>query len=140
MLRQLFSMGVQPEALLPRRPDPGRCRLCHPDSLTALVDVLIERCSGDLSRHKEVTMRSHLRAWCPGTSVSREEAVSPGQAPGHAPGCDMASVVRASRGSRLPWHCCDPCAHLPSSNIHSWARCTKGPRLVLDLAWQICQP
>ena len=61
MLRRLFSMGVQPEALLlPGRPDPGRCRLCHPDSLTALIDILIERCSGDLSRHKEVMRRCHL--------------------------------------------------------------------------------
>ena len=60
MFTLLFDMGVQPEALLlPRRPDQGRCRLCQPDSLAALIDTLVERCNKDLSRHKEVMRAVH---------------------------------------------------------------------------------
>ena len=55
MLERLFEMGVRPEALLlPRRPDQGKCKLCWIVSLDALITVLLERCNGDLSRHKEV--------------------------------------------------------------------------------------
>ena len=55
LLQSLFIMGVQPEALLlPRRPDQGKCKLCRLDHLQALIDVLMERCNGDLSQHKEV--------------------------------------------------------------------------------------
>ncbi len=55
MLKCLFEMGVKPEALLlPRQPDPGKCKLCRALSLEALIDILMERCNGDLSPHKEV--------------------------------------------------------------------------------------
>ena len=63
IFKWLFDMGVQPEALLlPRRPDQGKCKLCQPEPLQALVDVLIERCNGNLSPHKEVIMRCYYHS------------------------------------------------------------------------------
>ncbi|CAL5227175.1 g10089 [Coccomyxa viridis] len=54
MLKLLFELGVQPEALLlPRRPDQGKCKMLQPISLEALAASLVERCNGDLSQHKE---------------------------------------------------------------------------------------
>ena len=74
MIKCLFEMGVQPEALLlPRRPDQGKCKLCQTASLLALVDVFMQRCNGDLSMHKEVSKVFQLasmlaifsaRHWC----------------------------------------------------------------------------
>lgn len=63
MLKQLFSMGVKPEAmLLPSSLDQGGCKLCRVDSLLALLGVLVEQCNGDLSQHKEVIMRCRLQS------------------------------------------------------------------------------
>ena len=65
MFKWLFNVGVQPEALLlPKRPDQGRCRLCEPELLQALIDVLSERCNGDLSPHKEVIRRCQPELCC----------------------------------------------------------------------------
>ena len=62
MLLQLLNWGVPPQALqLPRRPDPGRCRLCQLGSLEALVTVLLDVCDKALSQHKQV-MR-HRQLW-----------------------------------------------------------------------------
>ncbi len=50
MLRHIFALGVQPQALLlPKRPDRGKCNLCQPDRLQVLIDVLRERDGKDLS-------------------------------------------------------------------------------------------
>ena len=55
LLRQLFSMGVKPEALLlPKQTGQGRCKLCQVASLAALFEVLRDQCNGDLSQHVEV--------------------------------------------------------------------------------------
>ena len=61
MLRHIFALGVQPQALLlPKRPDRGKCNLCQPDRLQVLIDVLRERGGKDLSRHKEVMRHCHV--------------------------------------------------------------------------------
>ena len=61
MLMHLFRMGVQPKALLlPKGPDQGRCKLCQPNSLAALVDCLLVVCDRKLSQHKEVIRLRHV--------------------------------------------------------------------------------